>query len=222
MTDLNQLERYFEKRLAAELSSDGFEWKNRELRRFAPVGVTQYVATGLRKSPTNFDAVTRLRVRFDAVETLVHEVDDVVMVDAPSFLRPSSKQRSGSATLGAELGLLDRGNQWTVTFGRESDADEFLAELVSALRRAGLPWLERVSNLDRACRLLEGDDTESRSFSSPLPYERAKRALAAAVIAGRGGELDDIADRKRRFLRSVGDPAAERFEAFVRELRTRL
>ena len=146
-------------------------------------------------------------VRFDAVEDLVNRSNPLL----------SSKEKTSTFTLGAELGNLEKGKPYRVRIATTEDIEPAAGQLVAKVETIGLPYLERYSDLHAAFEVLARDDREAW-LHSPIHAARAKRACAILAVMGRHAELQAVAERKMSFLASLGDPSAGAFASFVAQL----
>jgi hypothetical protein len=158
---------------------------------------------------TDFDVTGDVALRVDAVENLINE---------DRALSKSVKVRT--ATVGAELGNIERGKFIRYNVADEWDITPAVDGLVSSLVRAGLPYIERCSNLERMLELLASNDSSSWLYS-PFPAARCERAIALAFVLGKYERLDLLIEQCESFLRAKNDPGGvRRFQELAAKLRS--
>jgi hypothetical protein len=205
---LRELQTTLLEALGERLKAHGFSTRAKSQsfeRKFD--GGRAIVHLGFIAHATDFDVTADVAVRFDAVEELVNRSNQLL----------SKKEKSETATLGAELGNLERGQQMRWTVQTEPDVPAAAAAIYEALQRTGLPYLERYTDLDRAYEALASDD-RAAWLHSPFHTSRAQRACAMLVLLKRSNELAALVERKIAFLQSAKDPLLPQFQKFVTDL----
>jgi len=160
---------------------------------------------------TYFDVTTDVAVRFDGVESLVNEPNQLL----------SAAEKKKTATLGCELGNFRDGRSrvWE-GIGTGSDVGAVADSIVAFFAEVGLPYLKMYSSMEAALAILKGDDRQSR-LHSPIHAERAKRAVALAQVLFGLEEAKRIADEKRKRVRELDSTGSVVFERFADWLMSR-
>lgn len=155
----------------------------------------------------DFDTTVDVAIRFDAVEDLVNR--------SLAFLSPREQQHT--FTIGCELGNIERGEPHRLTVLSVHDLQATLAEVLALVQRVALPYVEQFSRLEHAYLVLSRDDRASW-IHCPVHAQRAMRACAALIALKRSEELEDLVEKKRAFLASIGDPGLTLFERFLSDV----
>jgi hypothetical protein len=197
--------------LARRMAEHGFESRPRDQRfvRKTPFG-RQTLHVSFIKHQHDCDVTADVAIRIDALEDLLNEWNGTL----------SKSERKQTHSMGAELGNISEGRQrrWSLT--SEDDIPEAVSSVMTLFESAGLPYLEKYSNLERAFEALSGDDRASW-LHSPFHDLRAQLAIGLAFVLGRHERLDELIAAKTRFLRERNDPGLERFLAFAKDLKGR-
>jgi hypothetical protein len=211
MTTLRELQKTLLRELGKQLVRIGFGAppKGQTFIQTMPLG-SGAVHLSFIEHDSDFDVTVDVAVRFDEVEELVHRSNKLL----------STREKSGTFTLGAELGNLERGEPHRWTVARPSDAEAAASGIVSKLELVGLPYIERYSRIEDAHQLLSRDDREAW-IHSPIHSERAKRACAMLFVMERAADVEALASKKSEFLKSIGDPGLPLFEKFASQLAAR-
>jgi hypothetical protein len=197
--------------LAQRMVEHGFESRPRDQRfvRKTPFG-RQTFHVSFIKHQHDCDVTADVAIRIDALEDLLNEWNATL----------SRSERKQTHSMGAELGNISEGRQrrWALT--SEDDIPEAVSSVMALFESAGLPYLEKYSNLERALEALSGDDRASW-LHSPFHDLRAQLAIGLAFVLGRHERLDELIAAKTRFLRERNDPGLERFLVFAKDLKGR-
>jgi hypothetical protein len=150
--------------------------------------------------PDDFDVTADVAVRFDDVEDLLNEHKD--------FLTP--KQKRETFSLGVELGNLVEGKprRWTVVDA--GDIEGVADSIAAAFVNIGLPYMEKYSDPEQALAVFSGEDRDSW-LHSPFDHERAKRAIALALLTKGPERFNEIAVAKTNYLAAKNDPGLQQF-----------
>lgn len=142
--------------LGSLLAKQGFEFKPREqgFRAPRPGGIV-FFHLSFVPHPADFDVITDVALRFDAVEDLLNE--------GRPYL--SKEEKKLSATIGCELGQFLGGMQRRWTVASESDARRVAASIYEAFLSIALPFLKQYSNLDTLLAVLSRNDRLARLLS---------------------------------------------------------
>jgi hypothetical protein len=125
------------------------------------------------------------------------------------------RQRTRSATVGAEIGNIADG-RWHEWYIRPTDDHDAVAdEIVHAFVSFGIPYLERLSDLEALLGALS-QDGPAAVFYNPMPSSRCRRAVALALLLGHNDRAEEIATRCRRDL-SRKDPGNARLFEMLAE-----
>ena len=125
------------------------------------------------------------------------------------------RQRSRSATVGAEIGNIADG-RWHEWYVRPTDDHDAIAdEIVHAFVSFGIPYLARLSDLQELLGAL-AQDGSAAVFYNPIPSSRCRRAIALALLLGDNARAGTIAAQCRRDL-SRQDPANARLFEMLAE-----
>jgi hypothetical protein len=197
------LQRQLMELLRDKLAADGFVMKVKDQGFLKKTDFGVLAAhLAFMNGQVEFDVKMDVAVRFHTVEGLVH---------------PSNKM---SFTLGCELGNLESGvpQRWTVA--QAGDVAPVAEAIYDKFEKVGRPYLEKYSSIEAAYEVLQRDD-RSGSLHSPFDDERAKRALAIAVLHGRD-EFEALLASKRQSLASSKNANLSDFETFVSRAREAL
>lgn len=157
----------------------------------------------------DFDVTGDVGLRIDAVENLINEDNKLL----------SRSEKIKTATVGAELGNIERGKPLRWNVAADSDVKSATAGLTDALVRIGLPYIENCSNLDRALDLLSSNDSQSWLYS-PFDDGRCKRAMVLAFVLGQYERLKPLIEQCESILTAKNDPGLRGFEKLAAKLRS--
>lgn len=183
----------------------GFEARSREqafVRAISGGRATCHLA--FIDHPDDVDVVCDVAVRFDALEDLVNASNRLL----------STKEKSRTHSLGAELGNLAGVGQKRWTLRPAADIAEVAAEIVAAFRAIGVPYLERASTLEGAYELLTAAG-KAAWIHSPMHAARSKRVVGLAKLLGKQDEIARYVEQCERLLEDLGDPGIADFRRFV-------
>ncbi|HIC87841.1 MAG TPA: hypothetical protein EYP04_00310 [Anaerolineae bacterium] len=141
-------------------------------------------------------------IRFDEVEEGLCGSDSVL----------PEEEKKYTCTLGAELGKLAEGRRREWEVSSERDVDRVAREVLSYFEKAGLPYIERYSDIERAAELLTEDSIIS------VPWEDARRAVMLTWITGGIDKARATIQRKTAFLKRINDPHLGWFQDFAKSL----
>lgn len=193
--------------LAVRFGPLGFELKrgSQSFRRAMHEDVIQgfHLNFGQYPREPRLSIILSAWVRHNRVESLVTgwRVD----------ISPSAK--SETATIGNELGLLDGGP--TVTFDIEKDSDVTVRceEMWELIRRVGLPYVERFSDLHT---VLEALSSETSPYHRNLDSVRCHHLpVISALVDGPEAAIPLFQEWHRR-LKEMNDPNAPDYPEFVK------
>ena len=139
--------------------------------------------------PEFWVANIHVALRVDAVEELTS-----VGVDIPA------RDRKRSATIGGEIGNIADGRwrPWHIRYG--DDLERIADEMVRAFISFGLPYLERVSNLEILLDILSNEGVGAEGEQA-MPEVVCPRAVALALVLGHNDRAAAIATRCGRNFR---------------------
>jgi hypothetical protein len=103
----------------------------------------------------------------------------------------------------------------------DSDVQAAARSIKECFKTVGLPYIEKLSDMDNALDLLSRDDRIAR-LSSPIDNERAKRALALAFLQNLPEKFKQLAESKTEWLSKNDDFGLEAFMQFRIELEKQL
>jgi hypothetical protein len=164
--------------LAPELKVDGYARQARNFRRSFD-DITHVV--GVLSGSRNFGGVGNFTV---ALAISVPQVDAILGEKSP----PTSKPREWQCTFGKRLGTLRTGDDKWWQFDHGSQPDEIAADVVSAWREFGKPFMDFATTL--------------RTARDLMAWHEAHRSAAAASLLL--GELDAARDSVGKVLAHVG------------------
>jgi hypothetical protein len=161
------------KRLGAQLSPMGFRQSQQTFAKRWGAGKLLVHLSFVRHAD-DLDVLVDVAVRHDAIE-------DRLNADRPQL---SKRERSKTATVGAELGnwSIGRPLRWTVS--TPADLEPVGRRLLEEVCRTGLPFLERFAQLDELERVLAADDQTARLI---CPLTEKRNAVLAIVRELQGG-----------------------------------
>jgi len=154
---------------------------------------------------SDFDITVDVAIRVDAVEDLLNADN--------SFI--SQKEKSRTATVGAELGNLKAGTQQRWSVADSTDIAHIVDSMEKEFVETGLPWLQQLSHLPKMFDVIASNEKVSWLYS-PIHYHRCKTAVALASILGKQDRLPEIISSCEEFLKQVRDPGIADFHAFIR------
>jgi len=201
-----------ENQLLAELGQHvvrlGFDAKpiGQSFYRSMPGGYSAFHVSFIAHAE-DFDVTADVAVRFDAVEELVNRDNGLIS--------PAEKKRT--ATLGAELGNIASATQRRWKIQSSDDIHPAALEIVDALERVGIPYLEQFEDPGRAFIALSSN-ASAAWLNSPIHGCRCLRAVALAVVLNRQAEYAQVATDCEEFLRQRKDPALIAFQRFLKAL----
>jgi hypothetical protein len=156
------------------------------------------------KHPDDFDVTADVGIRFDDVQELVTRHD--------KSLRPAEK--ADTYTLGIELGNLAEGKQKRWTIRTLDDVSGVARSILTTFDEFGLRYIERYSDEGNALDILSRDDREAWRHM-PFHDERAKRAVAMALLKKGRDAAQGLARAKLAFLHSQDDSGCKSFREFL-------
>ena len=209
MTRLKELQEQLLSQLATKLNAKGFKRKEQSFHRDIPGGKQIFHITWI-KHQSDFDITGDVAVRHDVLEELVNE----------SNPRLSKREKSQTASIGAELGNLSMGQPLRWTVSSEADIPEVCEGILAVLESVGLPYLQRFSSLEEVLSALSFDDQDAW-LHSPIDHIRAKRAIGAAYWLGRRETFTQLVKLKTQFLKNRKDFGLSEFMSFAEKLAKR-
>ena len=136
-------------------------------------------------------------------------------------VRLTPEQKAHATTLGADVGNIEHGRQMRWTIHDDSDIAGVAEDVERAFVSIVLPYIDKYANLANAFELLSSDDQET-TFQCPIAVERAKAAVALAVLLHKGPkEINELIGRKTAFLEAhpqFKESAVPEFLRFVESL----
>jgi hypothetical protein len=156
----------------------------------------------------DFDVTVDVGIRFDAVEDLVHRNNKLL----------TAKEKTNTFSMGAEIGNLTDGKPIRWTVASQAGVGHVAAEISGRIASTAIPYVERYGNMNRAIEVLSSDD-DTAWIHSPIHGERAKRAVALALLLRDDRRANCLILSKSAFLRDRKDFGIADFEAFVGSLR---
>jgi hypothetical protein len=159
----------------------------------------------------DFEVAADVGLRWDAIERLVAAAEE------PHPLI-KDKDKVKRATIGCEFGNIKGTGYRTRTVASERDIPSVTAALEDELTAIGLPYINRYSEIGELLALLSRNDLEA-TLSCPLHDSRCKRAVAAAIVAGRDDLVDGIVRQSETFLSDQDHAGLPAFLMFVSRLR---
>lgn len=135
------------------------------------------------------DVIADVAIRFDKVEDMTNASNKML----------SKKEKAETATMGAELGnILGVGQKrWTMTAG--TDISATASSIYQEFCRVGKPYLDKYSSHEAAFEALRRDDDKAWLYQ-PIDGERAKSAVALAVLLGDEKLVKETIAAKTRYL----------------------
>lgn len=199
--DINELERDLLREIAKRIGEFGFDKKaiGQSFYRKTPFGREAFHLSFIEHA-TNFDITADVAIRFDALEELVTEGDELL----------TKKEKSKSFSLGAELGNISEGKQKRWTVSDPVDVESVCRSIMDAFVAIGITYLDKYSNLESALEALSGDD-KTAWLHMPIHGARAKRAIGLAFLLGQREKFLEIASAKTKFLTSRNDLCLQSF-----------
>ena len=151
-----------------------------------------------------------------------HDVDltvdlGVSLSQVDRLLVAAGWNQTGGATIGVELGnLIDmRPQRWTIE--TEGTAFDLAEQIVAEVRKFGLDWLSRFSQLENVYRAIAPNNQQSWLIM-PLHVKRCLVAVALACLLGTKEEAQARVSEYRAFLQARKDPMLPIFERHANAL----
>jgi len=154
----------------------------------------------------DFDVTVDVAIRFNSVEDLVNSQNNLL----------TKKEKSGTSTLGVELGNLSTGGQKRWNISSEDQIPLVTNSILDAFDKFGEPYLLRYSSMGSAYELLSSDE-KSVWKHSPFHATRAKKAIAIAKLLGQPNIHNEVSTR-RQFLEDTKDFGLSDFVNFTNNL----
>ena len=169
---MTSLDRALLERMSSNLDSYGFKvrYSRQSFERRQPFG-RQSLHLAFVRHAADFDVVADVAVRFDQVENFVNQ--------SREYLSDSEKRMTHTA--GAELGNIRGHGQSRWTVSTVQNVNRVAGEIFSRFKEVGLPFLERLSDLETVASILSSDSDEAKLIS-PLPESRAITLSAIRAI----------------------------------------
>ncbi len=194
MGRLQHFRREFFESLGERLREYGFKPCIARQRFERPIAIGKQIAhIAFIRRPDDFDLTVDVEVRHDEIERLVFEPETEL----------SEKEKLETATLGAELGNIQRIGQrrWTIVWS--SDISAVVEGVYGALREIGLPPLDCFQSTEDISELCERDDAEANLWV-PFDSYRAMRAIAAAYVLRDRGRFECLLEYKTQVMSDMG------------------
>ena len=198
--------------LGAKIAEYGFVYRARgqSFVRKTPFGRLSYHLNfaGYR---TEICILGDLGIRFDALEKLKNE------------LRPdlNAARRRETYSIGTGIGYLYNGDDNSLDVSGYHQVDPATDHLMEMFIVAGLPYLNRYSDM-RAVFEGVSDDGELGESLHILADSRACNAVGLAYILGERDKFQELVVKKTAFLEERDDFGLPRFLAFVEYLKKRM
>ncbi len=158
------------------------------------------------KHDNDFDVTADVAIRFDQVEELISRyMNDPLL---------TKSEKTNTFTLGCELGNLSEGRQRRWTLACSDDILGVAESVLEAFAKIGIPYIETYSDPQKALEVLSGDGPASW-LHSPLHGERAKRAVAMALIANGEEAAQKLSNIKLAFLVDRNDFGLLEFRKYL-------
>jgi hypothetical protein len=206
MTRLKALQEQLLSQLATKLNAKGFKRKEQSFYKDIPGG-KQIFHIAFIKHLRDFDLTADVAVRHDALEELVNEFNSTL----------SKKEKSQTASVGAELGNISMGKPLRWTVSSEADIPEVCESILAVFESVGLPYLQRFSSLAEVLSALSFDEQEAW-LQSPIDHIRAKRAIGAAFLLDRKDTFAQLVKTKTQFLKEQNHLGLLEFISFAEKL----
>ncbi len=195
-------------RLGGGLKSEGFRTRVSEqalVRKGSET--TDCVHVAFISQGGTLDFTIDVAVRYEDVEDLVNRATDV-----------PRKLWSRTASLGAELGNIERGAFYRWEGLSSESLEEHASEGLETVRRVGLPFFDRFLARDEALRILLADDKNAWRYC-PVHHARAIRAVAMLLVDSAPEErMADVVRAKLNFLRQRPSHEERLFRRFLDEV----
>jgi hypothetical protein len=206
MSGLKYLQEELLSRLDDLLVRKGFKRREQDFYRNIAGGRQAFHLSFIKHS-NDFDVTADVAVRHNALEDLINEGNS----------RLSSREKSQTYSIGAELGNISIGQpiRWTVS--SESEIPQVCSGLLASFEKIGLPYLQRYSFLDEVLRAISGDDRASW-LHSPIHSERAMRAIGVAYLLRKKELFHQLVATKAKYLNGKQDFGLPEFNALAERL----
>jgi hypothetical protein len=197
--------------LSAPLAAYGFRYDAKPgwfVRDFD--GGRQIIGLNVARFTAEIHVAAHIAVRFHALASLIADLRD----DLDEELKP------GMASLGCELGNLQRGKRevWIVRWA--SDIPQAVSGIMGLLRAVGFHFLEKYSSLDEAFDAFKRDDKEARRVQGFM-HVRAENAVGIAFLRGDRPLFEELESYKTRVLEEAKDFGRREYLQIVDKLRQR-
>jgi len=156
---------------------------------------------------TDFDVVADVAVRFDELERLRNRIRQDL----------SDREKNATYSLGAELGNIARTGQRRWNVASQEDINPAAEQLVNSFAEIGLPYLERVSTLEKVYALL-AVPSEDAWIYSVTRNKQAMNAVGLATLLDKKAEAVERAQHYYKWLKDKNDFGLDQFTQFVADL----
>ena len=213
LSRIGHLQRLLLKKASTLFVKHGFDKKlyGQSFRMPKPFGWAAFHLSFVSHGEIDFDVVTDVALRVNAVENIVQEGNKLL----------STKQRLETCTLGCELGNLSEGKQRRWTVAAESDINPVLDSIETALVSIALPYIEHYANQEEMFAVLSSND-RSAWLHAPLHHYRGMHAVAMAIVLGKHDQVDKIIQQTETLMKSLNDPNLPIFQNFAIRVAARL
>jgi hypothetical protein len=193
------------RRVGELLTPLGFRARTRaqSYRRDIPHGQWALHLSFIRHE-ADFDVTADVAIRFDAVEERLHRDDKLL----------AASEKRETATLGAELGNIERGEPHRWTVAEISDVAVVAPSIVAKFEQTGLPYLDRLSDPLRALEALTRNDG-SEWLYSPFPGSRCKAAATLAALYSNKARFAEVVSRCIASLRTHDERELASFQNYI-------
>lgn len=205
---MNELKEQLISTVGEKVKSLGFKYVKREygfVKRRPDGRETLHLA--FIRHPSDFHVVADVAIRFDALEELC-------FVPHPLL---SENDKAKTYSFGAELGNIAGVGQKRWELATIEDIEPIAEGIYADFISIGVPFLERLSTLEKAFDLVNRPWREASLFQS-FHTARAKHVIGLAKLLGKDDELAGLARAQLEMLESVDGRNLPQFTEFLAKL----
>jgi hypothetical protein len=207
-TGLRDLQKKLLREISTQMPRYGFGSRavGQSFRRAEPFGVSSFHLSFIPHM-TDFDVTADVALRIEAVEELLNQNNN----------RLSAKEKKQTFTVGAELGNIADGNQRRWTVSNVHHVPLVASGITQTFEATGLPYLQRMSNLENLLYVLSTHDRDAW-LSSPIHERRCKTIIALAQTLKKTASMPALSAQCNSYLRDRNDPGLDSFREFAQRL----
>jgi hypothetical protein len=207
--DVKSLQKQLLREISVHMPQYGFSpriW-GQSFRRTEPFGLCSLHISFISHI-SDFDVTADVGLRINAVEKVLNSENKLL----------SEKEKGETFTVGAELGNIAEGKQRQWTISNVHQLSLVTGGILEIFERVGLPYLNKISNLDYLLYVLSNHDREAW-LASPIHEHRCKTIAVLARVLGKSqSRVQTLCAQCDNYLQQRNDLGLDSFRRFIRRI----